>query len=261
MVSILRPTQTRRATAGPGLACPGCEDTLAPWGYVWARSVRSGHGTPELSLRPRRVRCRGCRATQVPLPAACLPRRADTVEVIVAARLAAATGTSHRCIAADLDRPADTVRGWIRRATAHAPHLREHATILAHQFDPLLPSIRSAPSLLGDAMEALGAAVAAATRRPGVGTHHPADQRTTARPDRPYRLRPATCTAPVCPAVGDSMTTNAPADPPSWSTSVSLQASTSSSTTSPSSSLGASANRCCGSALGPVQGDAVPAGL
>lgn len=155
----------RRAVAGPGVGLPRVGGTLAPWGYARTRSVRALHGTRE--LRPRRVRCRGCRTTQVLLPAACLPRRADTVEIIGTALLAAATGTSHRRIAADLDRPADTVRGWIRRATAHAPHLREHATILAYQFDPLLPPIPPAPTLLGDAMEALGAAVAAATRQLG----------------------------------------------------------------------------------------------
>lgn len=83
------------------------------------------------------------------------------------ALLAAATGTSHRRIAADLDRPADTVRGWIRRATLHAPHLREHATLLAYHFDSMLPPIPTAPTVLGDAMQALGAAVAAATRRLG----------------------------------------------------------------------------------------------
>jgi hypothetical protein len=165
MVLILRPTQDGEQLPAQAMACPGCGDTLAPWGYARARSVRSGHGARE--LRPRRVRCRGCRSTQVLLPAACLPRRADTVEVIGAALLAAATGTRHRRIAADLNRPADTVRGWIRRATVHAPHLREHATILAHQFDPVLPPIPPAPTLLGDAMQALGAAVAAVTRRLG----------------------------------------------------------------------------------------------
>ncbi len=175
MVLILRPTQGGEQLPPQEMACPGCGDTLAPWGYARARSVRTGHGTCE--LRPRRVRCRGCRNTQVLLPAACPPRRADTVEVIGTALVAAATGTSHRRIAADLDRPADTVRGWIRRATAHAGHLREHATILAHQFDPLLPPIPPVPTLLGDAMQALGAAVAALTRR--LGPAGPAWELTT----------------------------------------------------------------------------------
>lgn len=103
------------------------------------------------------------------LPAAFLPRRADTIEVIGAALLAAATGASHRTIAADLLRPADTVRGWIRAATARASSLREHATILAHRFDPLLPPIRPAGTPLADAVEALGDAVTASTRRLGPG--------------------------------------------------------------------------------------------
>lgn len=164
MVLILRP-----ATAGTSptadVDCPACGDTLAPWGYARARSVRDVHGTRE--LKPHRVRCRGCRATHVLLPAACLPRRADTAEVIGAALLAAAAGAGHRRIAADIHRPAGTVRGWIRAAIVHAPRLREHATALTHRFDTGLSPIRPARTVLADAVEALGAAVAASTRRLG----------------------------------------------------------------------------------------------
>jgi len=169
MVMMLRPAEAAgpdEQLAAADAACPSCGDTLAPWGYARRRSVRGEHGT--LELRPRRVRCRGCRTTHVLLPAAYLPRRADTVEIIGAALLATLTGASHRTIAADLDLPPDTVRGWIRRATAHASNLRQHATILAHRFDPELPPMRPAGTPLGDALEALGAAAAAATRRLGL---------------------------------------------------------------------------------------------
>lgn len=167
-VMILRPAEAAEPDerlAAADAACPTCGDTLAPWGYARRRSVRGQHGT--LELRPRRVRCRGCRTTHVLFPAAYLPRRAVTVEIVGAALLATVNGVSHRTIAADLDLPADTVRGWFRRATGHASNLRQHATILAHRFDPELPPIRPAATLLGDALEALAAA-AAATRRLGL---------------------------------------------------------------------------------------------
>ena len=67
------------------LHCPviGCGERLAPWGWARGRVVR-GAGR----LRPRRGRCRGCRRTQVLLPASVLLRRADAVTVIGAALLA-----------------------------------------------------------------------------------------------------------------------------------------------------------------------------
>lgn len=94
------------------LGCPvvGCEATLGPWGSARERIVR-GAGR----LRPRRARCRGCRRTQVLLPASVLLRRADTVTVIGAALLAKAAGAGHRRIAVLLNVPASTVRGWLRR--------------------------------------------------------------------------------------------------------------------------------------------------
>ena len=66
--------------------------------------------------RPRRVRCRGCGATQVLLPAALQPRRADCTEVIGTALARKAEGLGHRRIAAALGRSPSTVRRWLRRA-------------------------------------------------------------------------------------------------------------------------------------------------
>ena len=75
------------------LRCPvlDCGEPLARWEWARGRVVR-GAGR----LRPRRVRCRGCRRTQVLLPASVLLRRADAVTVIGAALLAKAGGAGHR---------------------------------------------------------------------------------------------------------------------------------------------------------------------
>ncbi|WP_232525685.1 helix-turn-helix domain-containing protein [Mycobacterium intracellulare] len=64
----------------------------------------------------RRVRCDGCGTTQILLPAALQPRRADTTEVIGIALARKATGLGHRRIAAALGRSPSTVRRWCRRA-------------------------------------------------------------------------------------------------------------------------------------------------
>jgi len=76
-------------------------------------------------------------------------------------------GASHRRIAANLGLPADTVRGWIRRATANASWLSECGTIMAVRLDSMCAPILPTGTPLGDALEALGSAAAAATRRLG----------------------------------------------------------------------------------------------
>lgn len=166
MIVVLRSAQADEQLAAGDVACPKCGGVLAPWGYGRRRSVRGRDGKVE--LRPRRARCRGCRTTHVLLPAFCLPRRAVAVEIIGEALLASVRGLSHRSIAADLDLPADTVRGWIRRATAHASWLRQRGTIAAHELDPELAPMRPTGTPLGDALEALGAAASAAKRRLGL---------------------------------------------------------------------------------------------
>lgn len=94
------------------VCCPDCDRPLAPHGFAREREVRMRHGSR--LLRPRRAICRPCARTHVLLPAFCVPRRRDGVEVIGLARLAAAGGEGHRTIAARLDRPPGTVRGWLR---------------------------------------------------------------------------------------------------------------------------------------------------
>jgi hypothetical protein len=105
--------------------------------------------------------------THVLLPAGVLPRRADSSESVGIALLAAATGRGHRPIAQTLGVPADTARGWLRRARQQAPWLRALATRLAYQTDPELGAIPPRRSVLADAVEALGQAAAALTRRLG----------------------------------------------------------------------------------------------
>lgn len=136
---VLDDTAAAEQLRAGALACPGCGRALTVWGYARPRSVRGRHGL--VDLHPRRSRCRPCRTTHVLLPASCLPRRAVTVDIVGAALLAKADGASHQAIAADLDLPADTVRGWVRRATATATWLHDRGLTLAHQLDPMLPAM------------------------------------------------------------------------------------------------------------------------
>jgi hypothetical protein len=105
--------------------------------------------------------------THVLLPVVALARRADLAEVIGAAVAAKAAGVGCRAAAARLRRPADTVRGWLRRFAARAGPLREAFTglLCAVEADPRLPG--PAGSLLADAVAVIVAAAAAVLRRWG----------------------------------------------------------------------------------------------
>jgi Domain of unknown function (DUF6431) len=98
--------------AAGAVCCPGCERPLSPWGFAREREIRMLDGVR--SLRPRRARCRACETTHVIAPAWSVPRRRDGAEVIGHALIAKAQGDGHRAIAARLERPAATVRGWLR---------------------------------------------------------------------------------------------------------------------------------------------------
>jgi hypothetical protein len=106
--------------------------------------------------------------THVLLAVSCLLRRADGVDVIGAALRAKATGAGHRPIAQRLELPASTVRGWLRAFARNAETARSIFTALLVQFDPLTGPLPVRPSLFTDAVEAVGACVAAARRRLGV---------------------------------------------------------------------------------------------
>ena len=109
-----------RLAAG-AIACPTCGcGVLGGWGYARARRI-AGLIDP---VRPRRARCRSCAVTHVLLPVTMLLRRAYVAEWIWAALTARADGSGHRRIAAALEVPAATVRGWLRRAAQRLEAVR-----------------------------------------------------------------------------------------------------------------------------------------
>src|SRR5664279_737926 len=131
------------------IGCPGCSAALRPHGHGRTRTVR-GVGARRVTHTPRRARCGDCGRTQILLPTELTVRRADTTEAIGNALVAKANGDGHRTIAASLDRPASTVRRWLRGArAAHAQWLyqqgvqkvvavdRDLLTRLATQRTPL----------------------------------------------------------------------------------------------------------------------------
>jgi hypothetical protein len=143
-------------------AATGCGAVLGPWGWARERVVR-GAGR----LRPRRGRCRGCRRTQVLLPASVLARRADAVTVIGAALLAKASGRGHRPIAVLLAVPASTVRGWLRRIVTVAGRVPAVLAAAAAQLGTefTAPAPRAGP--VAAVVEMLGALASAVARRLG----------------------------------------------------------------------------------------------
>jgi len=96
-----------------------------------------------------------------------LLRRVDAVGVIGRALVAAAGGAGHRPIAKTLGRPADTVRGWLRRFRAAAARIGVHFLAWAHRLDPNLGAVASKGDPLADAVEAIGVAARAASLRLG----------------------------------------------------------------------------------------------
>lgn len=149
----------RRLTAGE-LRCPACRGVLAGWGWARPRLLRGAAGP--VRLCPRRSRCTGCRVTHVLLPVAALLRRADVAAVIVSALVAKAVRRAgFRRIAAELARPAETVRGWLRRFVERAEAVRSVFTVWlrAVDADPVMPG--PAGGGLADAVMAIAALAAA----------------------------------------------------------------------------------------------------
>ncbi len=158
-----------RQLAGGELACPSCGGVLGGWGNALERRVRVLEG-PDVALIPRRSRCRGCGGTHVLLPAWCMSRRADAAAVIGAALEAAAAGDGHRKIAGLLGRPAETVRGWLRRFCGRTEEVRAFFTVLLARTspDPVMPAGAASP--VAAAVSAIaGAAAAVAQRWPQLG--------------------------------------------------------------------------------------------
>jgi hypothetical protein len=146
------------------LGCPGCGGRLARWGHARKRTV-FGPGREGGQVRPRRSRCTVCGVTHVLLPARLLLRRMDEAPVIGAALAAAARGLGQRRVAAELEVPVDTVRGWLRRAAGRAGLMREVFTQVAAAVSPDPVPLEPARSPLADALVAVAAAAAAAAGR------------------------------------------------------------------------------------------------
>lgn len=156
------PLEVDKLLIGGELRCPGCAGQLRPWGHARERGVRDEVAV--VRVRPRRSACSRCRCTHVLVPAFTLVRRADTVAVIGRALLAKAAGVGHRRIAAGLDRPVSTVRGWLRRFGVRAESLRVLFTALLHALDASAPAVGVTGSGFADALQVLGLAAAAAAR-------------------------------------------------------------------------------------------------
>ena len=119
MTMVLRPDQSADDLVAAGnRGCPRCAGQLRRWGQARWRDVRGLTGAA--GLRPPRVRCRDCGATQVVLPAEVLLRRRDAAVVIGDAWRRAADGAGARRVARAVGVPLETVRGWLRRLRALA---------------------------------------------------------------------------------------------------------------------------------------------
>lgn len=135
------------------------------------REVRMEAGVRQLT--PARARCRCCKVTHVLAPAWLVPRRRDSAQVIGQALWLAACGYGHRRIARHLDRPASTVRGWLRTARTSAEDLRGCATRWSVSLDCEHGAVIPAACGLGDALEAIMLAVRAWVLRFGQDTLGP----------------------------------------------------------------------------------------
>jgi len=149
------------------LRCPSCDGTLAPWAHARTRVVRLLDG--EEHRRLRRSQCSSCRKTHVLIPNDSLVRRRDAVVVIGLALIDAAAGLGHRMIATRFGRPAETVRGWLRRARQRAEDIRVHFTAWSVALDGSALLLATG-SPLGDALDAIGHASRAAVLRK-IATH------------------------------------------------------------------------------------------
>ena len=159
------------AGVGPRLGgerCPRCEGPLTGWGS-YRRLARWGARVTVFGVA--RCRCAVCEVSHALLPAFLVARRMDLAAAIGMALVMAGAGCGHRPVAAALDVPATTVRGWLRRLRARAAGLRALFVRLALQLGAQpgrAPPPRDVLAWLLDAItvahraarERLGAAVA-----------------------------------------------------------------------------------------------------
>lgn len=168
MLCLLDPSTVEADLDSGAVSCPhrGCDGQLGPWGHARTRRLRLRRGQTQAHT-PRRARCRTCRRTQVLHSPRSYPRRPDTAETVATALLAAAEGLSHRRVAEQVDLPATTVRGWIRRAKTNSETVRVDATIATYTLDPGAGPFGPTRSPLGDMLDAVGRSVAAYISRVG----------------------------------------------------------------------------------------------
>jgi len=152
---------------GGDYRCRACEmGRLRPWGFARRRRLRERGG--EMVLRPRRARCASCLVTHVLLPTTALVRRRDLAEVIgETLRGRFIERKSRADVAAEAKVHPDTARNWLRRFAARSPEIRALFSTWAQHFDASLGGIEPRGSPAADALEAIGVAAAAATRRLG----------------------------------------------------------------------------------------------
>lgn len=143
------------------LACPRCRGRLRPWGWARERTLRRVVGP--VRLRPRRSRCSSCKATSVLLGDVALLRRVDEAVVVGTALLRKAAGVGARRIAAEISRPRETVRGWLRRFAERAEALAAHFRSWAFVLDARLDQVVVSASPIDAALEAIGVAARAAS--------------------------------------------------------------------------------------------------
>lgn len=149
------------------ISCPSCvSGVLGGWGHARLRRI-VGTAVP---VRPRRSRCRGCRATHVLLPVVLLLRRAYLADLIFSALHLAATGSGHRSTGIELGIPAATVRGWVRVLTARAGQLRNYFLNIAVAAGVEVSVPKATGSGCGDVLAAIDAARSSVTDRFGANS-------------------------------------------------------------------------------------------
>jgi len=134
------PSTAATQLAAGVLSCPsqGCSGRLGPWGHARQRVLRLGSGQSEAHT-PRRARCRRCGGTHVIVPAT-----AGSPSWSSCRRPPCAGGSVG---------PGPTAR----RSGAHA-------TVAVHALDPEAAPLPPTGTALGDMLDAVDRALAAAAR-------------------------------------------------------------------------------------------------
>ena len=148
--------------------CPRCRGTTIFWsGYE--RSVRLGFDpaaggvSRHVRIWVPRVHCPGCGATPGLLPAFCLARRLDEVEVIGLALVWVVAGRPVAMVAVLLAIARSTVRGWVACFAYHAPGIAYRFAGLAIEWGSEVFDLGSPPARA--ALEAIGRAYGAVRGR------------------------------------------------------------------------------------------------